>query len=151
MRQEHGKTKAAKLKLASEVSHKQSRLTQAAETVEEQRTAAQTHQLQETRLQATISQQSKLIDFLQIRKQGGTTPGKSTPGSRLRKVRGVGRWGVAGWYIFPVLSFICFCVCVCVCVQGLKLGRKSRDPMKEIAEWNKLKGLLTKSSKQGIF
>ena len=26
-------------------------------------------------------------------------------------------------------------------VQGFKLKRKSRDPAKEIAEWNKIKGL----------
>lgn len=40
--------------------------------MELQRTAAETHIIQETKLQATIAQQSKLIDFLR----------KSTPPSR---------------------------------------------------------------------
>lgn len=36
---------------------------------------------------------------------------------------------------------------VCVyCLQGLKLGRKGRDPAREIAEWNKLKGIAGKGT-----
>ena len=35
-------------------------------------------------------------------------------------------------------------------VQGLKFGRKGRDPAKEIAEWNKLKGLIGKPHKSQI-
>ena len=44
--------------------------------VEEQKVAAQSHMVQETKLQATIAQQNKLIDFLQ-------KPSSPSRGSRL--------------------------------------------------------------------
>lgn len=37
-----------------------------------------------------------------------------------------------------------------VILQGLKLGRKGRDPAREIAEWNKLKGIAGKGCVYGI-
>ena len=66
---EHGKLKAAHFKLVQESQERVSQLSQ--ETVarervlEQQSAAAQTHMIQETKLQSTIAQQSKLIDFLQ--------------------------------------------------------------------------------------
>lgn len=61
-----------------ESSQKETQLSQEAaareQTMEQQRVAAETHMIQETKLQATIAQQSKLIDFLQ----------KPSRGSRLK-------------------------------------------------------------------
>lgn len=63
-----------------ESSQKETQLSQEAaareQAMEQQRVAAETHMIQETKLQATIAQQSKLIDFLH----------KSSPsrGSRLK-------------------------------------------------------------------
>lgn len=61
-----------------ESSQKETQLSQEAaareQAMEQQRVAAETHMIQETKLQATIAQQSKLIDFLQ----------KPSRGSRLK-------------------------------------------------------------------
>ena len=74
---EHGKTKASHQKLLSESQNKETQLTQVAEARErllmEQQSVAQAHHVQQTRMQATIAQQSKLIDYLQ-----------GTPRSRLK-------------------------------------------------------------------
>ena len=74
---EHGKTKASHQKLLSESQNRETQLTQVAEARErllmEQQSAAQAHHVQQTRMQATIAQQSKLIDYLQ-----------GTPRSRLK-------------------------------------------------------------------
>ena len=66
---EHGKLKAAHLKMLQETQQKESELSQEAvtreRTMEQQRVAAEAHVIQKTKLQATIAQQTKLIDFLQ--------------------------------------------------------------------------------------
>lgn len=66
---ELNKLKASHMKLLRESQQLSSELAQQQETVKQQQAASEKHQLQETRLQATIAQQSKLIDFLQ-----GVTP-----------------------------------------------------------------------------
>lgn len=74
---EHGKTKASHQKLLSESQERETQLTQVAEARErllmERQNVAQAHHVQQTRMQATIAQQSKLIDYLQ-----------GTPNSRLK-------------------------------------------------------------------
>ena len=69
MGREHGKLKASHLKLLKESQQRESQLAQVAEANQkvlvEQQSAVEAHNLQETRLQATIAQQSKLINYLQ--------------------------------------------------------------------------------------
>lgn len=66
---EYCKLKAAHMKLLGEVRQRESQLALTAaekeRVVEQQRNAAEAHLLQETRLQTTISQQIKLINYLQ--------------------------------------------------------------------------------------
>ena len=74
---EHGKLKAAHLKLLQESRQRETQLSEEAaereKAMEKQRVATLAHTIQETRLQATIAQQSKLIDFLQT----GSPPARS--------------------------------------------------------------------------
>lgn len=69
MGREHGKLKASHLKLLKESQQRETQLVQVAEAREkvlmEQQNAVEAHHLQETRLQATIAQQNKLINYLQ--------------------------------------------------------------------------------------
>ncbi len=78
--------KAAYNKLCRESEEQKSELTLTTEVrdrmLSEQRSAADAHQLQETRMQSTIEQQSKLIDYLQ---GVGVSP-RSTGLSKLAKV-----------------------------------------------------------------
>lgn len=53
------------MKLSKESKQHESELSTTAAVLDEQRTAAQAYQQQETRLQSTILQQTKLIDYLQ--------------------------------------------------------------------------------------
>ena len=89
---EHGKTKASHQKLLSESQERETQLTQVAEARErllmERQNVAQAHHVQQTRMQATIAQQSKLIDYLQgtpnsrlkIKKVLAVFPASHTPG-----------------------------------------------------------------------
>ena len=76
---ELNKLKASHMKLLKVSQQLSSDLAQQQEAVKQQQAASEKHQLQETRLQATIAQQSKLIDFLQ-----GVTP--ESGGQRKTKV-----------------------------------------------------------------
>ena len=73
---EHGKLKAAHFKMLEESHETASKLSEEAvareKALEQQRAAEETCLIQETKLQSTIAQQSKLIDFLR----------KPTPPSR---------------------------------------------------------------------
>ena len=53
------------MKLVREMQQMTSKMAQLEELLSQQRAASERQQLQETRLQATISQQGKLIDYLQ--------------------------------------------------------------------------------------
>ena len=79
---ELGKLKAAHMKLLSESKIQNSELAQQEQILNQQRLASEEHQLQETRLQATIAQQNKLIDYLQ-------GVGSSPESKGLRKIRKV--------------------------------------------------------------
>ena len=59
------KLKATHMKLTREMQQLTSKVGQLEELLSQQRSASEAHQLQETRLQATIAQQGKLIDYLQ--------------------------------------------------------------------------------------
>lgn len=111
---ELNKLKAAHMKLLRESQQLNGELAEQKQVLSQQRMLSADHQLQETRLQATIAQQGKLIDYLQGM---GRSPDSKRAG------RGV---------------------------RGFKLGRKGRDPAKEIAEWNKLKGIVGKGSSSGV-
>lgn len=78
---EHGRLKAAHIKILQESTQKANQLNQETDArekaMEEQRVAVESHTIQETKLQATIAQQSKLIDFLQ-------KPSPTSRGSRIR-------------------------------------------------------------------
>lgn len=62
---ELNKLKATYMKLVREKQQLTDKVTQQEEMLSQQRAASEWQQLQETRLQATISQQGKLIDYLQ--------------------------------------------------------------------------------------
>lgn len=62
---ELNKLKASHMKLVRESQELSSELAQQQEILKQHQASSEKHQLQETRLQATIAQQSKLIDFLQ--------------------------------------------------------------------------------------
>lgn len=62
---ELNKLKASHMKLLKESQELSSELARQQETLKLQQASSEKHQLQETRLQATIAQQNKLIDFLQ--------------------------------------------------------------------------------------
>ena len=53
------------MKLLKETQEANDELSQLKQTLSQQRMLSAEHQLQETRLQATIAQQGKLIDYLQ--------------------------------------------------------------------------------------
>lgn len=95
------------MKLLRESQQLNDKLAEQKQVLSQQRMLSADHQLQETRLQATIAQQGKLIDYLQGM---GRSPDTKRAGR----------------------------------AKGFKLGRKGRDPAKEIAEWNKLKGIVGK-------
>lgn len=69
LHRDHGKLKAAYMKLCKESESREKELNQTTavrdRVMEEQKTAAQAHHEQETRMQSTIQQQIKLIDYLQ--------------------------------------------------------------------------------------
>ena len=108
--------KAAHMKLLKEVQHQKSELAQRDQVLDQQQIANEERQVQEMRLQATILQQKKLIDYLQGMDVSPELKGRKA----LVKIKKV------------VLS------------PMLKFKRKGRDPAKEIAEWNKLKGIAKK-------
>lgn len=62
---ELNKLKATHMKLMREMQQLTTKVAQQEEQLSMQRAASERQQLQETRLQATISQQGKLIDYLQ--------------------------------------------------------------------------------------
>lgn len=62
---ELNKLKATHMKLLREVQQLTAELAQQEQVLSQHRIAGEKHQLQETRLQATIAQQTKLIDYLQ--------------------------------------------------------------------------------------
>lgn len=62
---ELNKLKAAHMKLVKEVQQVSAEVAQQKEMLSQQYMLSAEHQLQETRLQATIAQQGKLIDYLQ--------------------------------------------------------------------------------------
>lgn len=72
------------MKVLSEIQEKSSEITQRDKTLLQLRAASEEHQLQQTRLQATIAQQGKLIDYLQGM---GSSPGESRGIGRIKKVR----------------------------------------------------------------
>ena len=65
----HGRLKAAHMKLSQEAEQRESQLATVSvvkeKVLQAKETAEQVHSVQEARLQATIAQQSKLINFLQ--------------------------------------------------------------------------------------
>ena len=87
LRQELGKVKAAHMKLVKEVQDREAKLAQSEEdktrVLNEQKTHAEARYIQETRLQATIAQQSKLIDYLQ---KVGTISPRSGGFDKIKKV-----------------------------------------------------------------
>lgn len=62
---EFNKLKAAHMKLLKEMQQLSAEVAQQKQVLSQQRMLSAEHQLQDTRLQATIAQQSKLIDYLQ--------------------------------------------------------------------------------------
>lgn len=88
LRQELGKVKAAHMKLMREVQEREAQLAKSeadrTRVLNEQKSHAKAHYIQETRLQATIAQQSKLIDYLQ---KVGTISPRSGGFDRIKKVR----------------------------------------------------------------
>ena len=87
LRQELGKVKAAHMKLVKEVQDREAQLAKSEEdrtrVLNEQKTHAEARYIQETRLQATIAQQSKLIDYLQ---KVGTISPRSGGLDKIKKV-----------------------------------------------------------------
>lgn len=70
------------MKLVKEVQQRNLELVQRDQVLDQQRMASDKHQLQETRLQSTIAQQNKLINYLQ---GVGTSPQPRGLG-RIKKV-----------------------------------------------------------------
>ena len=78
--------KAAHMKLAKEMQERSSVMADQVQNLKEQRQMNEERQLQETRLQATISQQSKLIDYLQGGKKSPDPKSSKTLG-KIKKAR----------------------------------------------------------------
>lgn len=87
LRQEHGKVRALNMKLKAAASRAESELEQISaerrRAVEEQRSGEEARRLRETRLQATVSQQTKLIDYL----RSAASPPSGRSRFRLKKAR----------------------------------------------------------------
>ena len=122
--------KAAHLKLQNQLVQQKTQLEEVLqenkEVAKQNVNMAESLALEKVRLQTQTAQFTKLVDYQH-----------STP-------------------INTRASFRKVCVCVCVCAgvcgllrvlmftQSMRMNRKTRDPEKEIAEWNKLKGISKK-------
>lgn len=88
LRQELGKVKAAHMKLMKDVQEREAQLAKSeadrTRVLSEQKSHAEARYIQETRLQATIAQQSKLIDYLQ---KVGTISPRAKGVDKLKKVK----------------------------------------------------------------
>lgn len=73
--------RAAHSKLAQECEQRQAQLAQVDHALKEKESAESARSLQETRLQTTIAQQSKLIDYLQ---SAGVCPTSTPLGNMLK-------------------------------------------------------------------
>ena len=112
---EHGKLKAAHLKMLQEMEQRETQLSQASaakeKAMEEQREATAAHMIQETRMQATIAQQSKLIDFL----RNASPPSRSRLKLKVICLAYLSHCSLCfGRGFLCLLLFVCPCFCTIV-------------------------------------